>query len=595
MTSISSSEKPYDPEMAVAGDSSRREAGNDAIAAQEPAAEASPRDVHGILWVLVVLSTLSSIFLYAMDNTVVADVTPTVANEFGNVVNLPWLSVGFLVGGVAVVLPFGKLYSLFDAKWLYIISSIIFNVGSALCGAAPNIEALIVGRVLAGLGGNGMYLGVMTLLSVMTSDKERPGYLSFVGLVWGIGIILGPVIGGAFTQSKATWRWAFYINLCIAALFAPVYLFGIPSWKPRKGIRNVDLIREFDLVGSVLIVGAIISLIMAIQFGGTLYAWNSGTTIALFVVAFVLFIAFGIQQAYAIFTTMDRRIFPAHFMRNHNAVLLYMVASAVNTAGFIPIYYIPLYFQFTQGDDPIKAGVRLLPLICVLSVFILLNGHLSKPLSLHTPLDILADSIYYSGQVQLLPAVVHLRQCSHSHRRRLALYAPLSSLNRTRNVRTNRRTARTTATTSTANIYGFEILVGVGTGSFIQAGYAVIQAMVPPEEMAYGISFMMLAQLGGIGIGLSIAGAVFVNTSLNGLAQLLPEISRTDLQLLIAGTSNKFFEKLNPEQRTATIDIIVGALSRTFILVYVAGAFSLVASLLFTKRKMFAGAQAIVG
>lgn len=145
------------------------------------------------------------------------------------------------------------------------------------------------------------------------------------------------------------------------------------------------MIREFDIVGSIIIIGAIVSLIMAIQFGGTLYAWNSGTTIALFVVAGVLFIAFGIQQAYAIFTTMDRRVFPSHFLRNHNAVLLYMVASAVNTAGFIPIYYIPLYFQFTQGDDPIKAGVRLLPLICVLSVFILLNGHLSKHCPLTTP------------------------------------------------------------------------------------------------------------------------------------------------------------------------------------------------------------------
>jgi MFS family permease len=90
----------------------------------------------------------------------------------------------FLVGGTAVVLPFGKLYSLFDAKWLYIFSSLVFNAGSALCGAAPNIDALIVGRVLAGFGGNGMYLGVMTLLSVMTSDRERPGYLSFVYVLY---------------------------------------------------------------------------------------------------------------------------------------------------------------------------------------------------------------------------------------------------------------------------------------------------------------------------------------------------------------------------------------------------------------------------
>lgn len=75
------------------------------------------------------------------------------------------------------MLPLGKLYGLFDAKWVYIASALIFNVGSALCGAAPNLDALIVGRVLAGLGGNGMYLGVITLLSVNTSNRERPGYL----------------------------------------------------------------------------------------------------------------------------------------------------------------------------------------------------------------------------------------------------------------------------------------------------------------------------------------------------------------------------------------------------------------------------------
>lgn len=94
---------------------------------------------------------------------------------------LSYTEIGsFLLGGAAVVLPLGKLFGLFDAKWLYVGSSVLFNVGSAICGAAPTMDALIVGRVLAGMGGNGMYLGVMTLLSVNTSDRERPGYLSFV-------------------------------------------------------------------------------------------------------------------------------------------------------------------------------------------------------------------------------------------------------------------------------------------------------------------------------------------------------------------------------------------------------------------------------
>jgi len=314
-----------------------------------------------------------------------------------------------LLGGAAVVLPFGKLYGLFDAKWLYILSSILFNVGSAICGAAPNMDALIVGRVLAGMGGNGMYLGVMTLLSVNTSDRERPGYLSFVGLVWGIGTVLGPVVGGAFVESPATWRWAFYINLCVAGLFAPVYLFWIPSFKPRAGTKSLELVREFDIVGTVLSMGAITTLIMATNLGGALYEWNSGQIIALFVVSFVLFIVFALQQTYTIFTTLTTRIFPIQFMRNWNAVLLFCLAAAVNTAGFIPIYYVPLYFQFTRGDSAIQAAVRLLPLIFVLSAAILANGHLMARFSYFQPWYLFGSVLTLIGGVLLCMSPITLR------------------------------------------------------------------------------------------------------------------------------------------------------------------------------------------
>jgi len=532
------------------------EAGNTPAENTAPEADpdASPRNIHGVLWALVVVAILSSIFLYSLDNTVVADITPAAVNAFGDVVKLPWLSVGFLLGGAAVVLPFGKLYGLFDAKWLYIISSVIFNVGSAVCGAAPNMNALIIGRVLAGMGGNGMYLGVMTLLSVNTSDKERPGYLSFVGLIWGIGTVLGPVVGGAFVESSATWRWAFYINLCVAGLFAPVYLLWIPSFKPRAGTQVTKLIREFDIVGTILSIGAIITLIMAINFGGTLYAWNSGQTIALFVVSGVLFIAFGIQQGLPIFTNVSDRLFPSHFLRNPNAVLLYICASAVNAAGFVPIYYIPLYFQFSRGDSAIKAAVRLLPLIIVLSAAILANGHLMSRFSYFQPWYIFGSVLTLIGGVLL---------------------------------------SRIETGTSQASIYGFEVLVGIGTGCFIQAGYAVIQAVVPPAEMAYAISYMMLAQLGGIAFGLAIAGAVFINEAISGLSSLLPDVSRSELQLAISGTSGAYFRSLPEELRLQATDTIVLALQKVFIPVYVGAAVSLVLSVCFTQRKLFKDAIAI--
>ncbi|ROW17640.1 hypothetical protein VPNG_00856 [Cytospora leucostoma] len=514
----------------------------------------SPRNIHGIKWILVVIGTLSSIFIYALDNTVVADVTPTLVNTFGDVLELPWISVGFLLGGTAAVLPFGRIYGLFDAKWLYVVSALVFNAGSALCGGAPTMKAVIVGRVLAGLGGNGMYLGVMTLLSVLTSDRERPGYLSFVGLFWGIGIILGPVVGGAFSQSSATWRWAFYINLCIAGVFAPVYLFWIPSFKPRAGTKSAQLLREVDIVGSILSIAGIMTLIMAMNFGGTTYSWNSGQTIALFVVTGIIWIVFAIQQAFTIFTTTTQRVFPVHFLKNWNAVLLFISMSAVNTAGFIPIYYVPLYFQFSRGDDAIGAAIRLLPLIIVLSACILANGHLMSRFNYFQPWYVFGSILTIVGGVLL---------------------------------------SLITAETPTANIYGFQILIGIGTGCFIQAGYAVIQAMVAPAEMAYAISFMMLAQLGGVGLALSIAGSVFINQAVDGLAKLLPDTSRGDLQLIISGTSSSYLDSLPTGQRAAAIDAIVGAMSHTFILIYVGGAVCLICSVLFTQRKLFKDAVAI--
>ena len=83
-----------------------------------------------------------------------------------------------MIGGVAMVMPFGKLYSLYDGKWLFVISSVVFMAASALCGGAPNMNAEIVGRVFAGAGGNGMYYGLLQLLSIHTTSKERPAYLS---------------------------------------------------------------------------------------------------------------------------------------------------------------------------------------------------------------------------------------------------------------------------------------------------------------------------------------------------------------------------------------------------------------------------------
>jgi Major Facilitator Superfamily len=152
-----------------------------------PPEDVSPRDVHGWKWALVVTSILSSIFLFALDNTVVADIQPAIVETFGDVAKLPWLSVGFLLGAASTNLIWGKIYSQFNAKWAYVGCVLFFEVGSAICGGANNMTTLIIGRVLCGVSGSGMYVGVMTLLSVTTAIHERPMYVGSTGLMWGIG------------------------------------------------------------------------------------------------------------------------------------------------------------------------------------------------------------------------------------------------------------------------------------------------------------------------------------------------------------------------------------------------------------------------
>ncbi|KAL9596068.1 MAG: hypothetical protein Q9219_006054, partial [cf. Caloplaca sp. 3 TL-2023] len=213
----------------------------------------------------------------------------------------------FLMGGLCAVLPFGRLYAVFDTKILYCLSIVLFLAGSALCGGAPTMSAMIVGRVLAGVGGNGMYIGVVTLLSVKTTDTERPTYLGLIGLVYGIGTVVGPIIGGAFAGSAATWRWGFYLNLVVGGIFAPIYIFVLPSHRPSSSVNGLKQLQSFDYVGAVLQAGSMSAVTMALNFGVTymLAAQLLGLVLSLSISGAV-FINRSLDQLQALFPDLQR-------------------------------------------------------------------------------------------------------------------------------------------------------------------------------------------------------------------------------------------------------------------------------------------------
>ncbi|KFX90140.1 hypothetical protein O988_08328 [Pseudogymnoascus sp. VKM F-3808] len=542
-------EKPVDQDASKR--TSMTEVDIDPVALEKQEAvqtEAPPREITGWKWGLVVVSILSSIFLFALDNTVVADIQPAIIANFGDIQKLPWLTGAFLIGSASTNLVWGKVYGQMEAKITYLISLVIFEVGSALCGAAPTMNALIIGRVIAGVGGSGMYVGVMTLLSVTTSIQERPMYVGLTGLLWGIGTVLGPIIGGAFTDSSAGWRWAFYINLVIGGAFAPVYLFMLPKSDPRKGVPVLRRFKELDWVGTVILMGAFVSFIMAVSFGGILYAWNSGQIIACFVVAFSLFGIFAVQQERAIFTTIEQRIFPVQFLRSRTMLLLFAETSAAATGIVVPLYMIPLFFQFTQGDSALDAGVRILPYIFLMVFACIVNGAVLSKYGYYMPWYLGGGILFVIGSA--------------------LMYTVDSS-------------------STAAQVYGFSVLLGTGVGVFCQASFSVAQGTVKPSEIPSAVGFITCAQITGITISIAIANSVFLNGAEEGIAKILPQVPRDQIQGAIAGVGSKFVQSLPLEVRQLVLDAIIEAMSKAYVICITAGALAIVLSLFLKRERLF--------
>ena len=138
---------------------------------------------------------------------------------------------------------------------------------------------------------------------------------------------------------------------------------------------------------------------MAINFGGALYPWHSGQIISLFVVAGALFIVFALQQKFAILTKPSRRMFPLDFVLNKDAVLLFLLGCAANAGGYVPLYYIPLYFQFTRGNAALEAAVRLLPLVFLFSSTVIVNGALMSKYGVYQPWYTVGSVLLIAGGV----------------------------------------------------------------------------------------------------------------------------------------------------------------------------------------------------
>ncbi|RDW78580.1 uncharacterized protein DSM5745_05432 [Aspergillus mulundensis] len=384
------------------------------------------------------------------------------------------------------------------------------------------MNALIVGRVFAGAGGTGIYLGGLNHFSAMTTRQERGTYLTGTGFVWGLGAILGPVVGGGFSDSSATWRWGFYINLIIGAITAPVYLFYLPAIHPGAGKGLHNRLVRLDYVGFVLSAGMWVAFAMGFISAGGVWAWSERRTIAIIIVFAVLLALYVLLQYFCVFTTTATRSFPGHLLRSRTQILVYITTTCANTGMFFTTYYIPIYFQFTQNDSSLMAAVRLLPYLLVTITCNLATGWALPKMQYYMPLCLV------SGALMTLAA---------------GLFVGLLSTD-----------------TPTAQVYGFSILMAVGTGITMQLGYAVASLKVPPADVFSAINLQNVAQIGATVIYLVVAGQVFQSTAVRILNGALEGhgSSQAEIQDAVAGAQSPLFQSLSGHLRDSAIRAITG-------------------------------------
>jgi len=344
--------------------------------------------------------------------------------------------------------------------------------------------------------------------------------------------------------------------LLIFAAFTPVYLFVLEGFQPQPNTPFGEKLKHIDWLGVVLNAAVYIFFVVPFTFGGASWAWNNGRTIALIVIFGVALVLFALQQGTAFLTTTTRRLFPVDFLKRRSLVALYVATSAAATSLFITIYYIPLYFSFARGDSGIESAVRLLPFICVVIFSTLLNGALMPKFGFYLPWYIVSG-IFLTIGGSLMYALVD-------------------------------------ASTPPSRIYGFSVLIAIGSGISQQAAYSIAPAKVGFQRASDAVGFINVAQIGAVVIALTISYATFQNIGYSHVSAALAGqgFSADDIHAALAGAKSGIFTSVTPELRQAVINGIVKAISDGYILVIVSGIVTLITSIFLRWERLFMEAGA---
>jgi EmrB/QacA subfamily drug resistance transporter len=293
---------------------------------------------------------LLGMLLAALDQTIVSTALPTIVSDLGGLEHLSWVVTAYLLASTAATPLWGKLGDQYGRKKLFQIAIVIFLVSSALCGMAQNMPQLIGFRALQGLGGGGLMVLSMAIVGDIVPPRDRGRYQGLFGAVFGATSVLGPLLGGLFTE-HLSWRWVFYVNLPIGvvALVVIATTLHIPVRSAKHTI---------DYLGTFLIAAVATCLVLVASLGGTTWAWDSAQIIGLAVLGVVLAV---------VFVQVERRaaepVLPLKLFRIRTFTLSAVISFVVGFAMFGAMTYLPTFLQVVQGISPTLSGVHMLPMV----------------------------------------------------------------------------------------------------------------------------------------------------------------------------------------------------------------------------------------